>query len=134
MRQHVDLGALEVAVRNRCSLSRGAFFSGVSTRMPPTISVYKPTAFAVPGLRMPVAGRRLSRARSGRYAKPARITIARPAATASSREIRPGGSKTTPCRPAVQRMSALAGALVSFEGGSLLLKELAAVELPAKRM
>jgi hypothetical protein len=132
--QDLDLGALEVAVRQQVLAVAGRL---LQRRLNEDASDYTgPRADCACGARAPYAGRREKTFQS--VLGPLRLTRAYYHCAACGHGFFPRdsawGLQDSSLSPAVQRMTALVGALLSFQEGSLLLKELAAVGLPAKRV
>jgi hypothetical protein len=132
--QDLDLGALEVTVRQQVLAVAGRL---LQRRLNDDLSDYQgPQADCVCGGRARYAGRREKTFHS--VLGPLRLSRAYYHCAACGHGWSPRdsawGLTNSSLSPAVQRMTALVGALVSFQEGSLLLKELAAVELPAKRV
>jgi hypothetical protein len=132
--QDLDLGALEVAVRQQVLVVAGRL---LQRRLNEDASDYRgPQAGCACGAKARYAGRREKTFLS--VLGPQRLSRAYYHCATCGQGFSPRdlawGLEHRSLSPAVQRMTALVGALVSFQQGSLLLQELAAVQLPAKRV
>lgn len=132
--QDLDLGALEVAVRQQVLVLAGRL---LQRRLNEDLSDDRgPQIDCRCGGRAHYAGRREKTFHS--VLGPLRLSRAYYYCAGCGHGCFPRdsawGLQDSSLSPAVQRMTGLVGALVSFQEGSLLLKELAAVQLPAKRV
>lgn len=132
--QDLDLGALEVALRQQVLALAGRL---LEQRLNQDRSDFQGPQAACPcGGQARYAGRRQKTFQS--VLGPLRLQRAFYHCPACGQGFYPRdgawGLEHSSLSAALQRMSAMVGAMVSFAEGSLLLKELAAVSLPAKRV